>query len=280
MITDITIGQYYPTNSLIHRLDPRLKLLSLIAYIVFVFLTDSFLALILMCALTIGFMLLTKVPLSVYLKNIKSIWFIILLTAILNIFYVEGGAQLIDWWIFDIRTLGVRKAVFMAVRIASLILMSATLTYTTTPTSLTDAIEKLLSPLKYIGLGNAVHVIAMMMTIALRFIPTLIDETNKLMNAQKARGADFENGGLIKKVKALIPILIPLLISSVRRAYDLSEAMESRCYTGSHKRTRLKQLRFTLLDGISALVLIASFTAVMILNNIHIVDIFKFLPAL
>ena len=280
MITDITIGQFYPTDSFVHKLDPRLKLLGLIAYIVFIFLTASFSSLIFLTAVTLILMFLTKVPLKVYLKNIKSIWFIIALTAVLNIFYAEGGAQLIDWWIFDIRWLGVRKAIFMALRIISLILMSAMLTYTTTPTQLTDAIEKLLSPLKFIGLGNAVHVIAMMMTIALRFIPTLIDETNKLMNAQKARGADFENGGLVKKVKALIPILIPLLISSVRRAFELSEAMESRCYTGSHKRTRLKQLKFSYRDFVSLIALTLVFVAVLLLNSFPIHSILTFLPKL
>ncbi len=278
MITDITIGQFYPTGSIVHRLDPRVKLLALISYIIFIFITNSFLSLLFITATTLALILLTKVPLKVYLKNIKSIWFIILLTAVLNIFYSEGGAQIVEWWIFDIRWLGVRKAIFMAIRIVSLILISAMLTYTTTPTHLTDAIEKLLSPLKYIGLGNAVHVIAMMMTIALRFIPTLIDETSKLMNAQKARGADFENGGLIKKVKALIPILIPLLISSVRRAFELSEAMESRCYTGSHKRTRMKQLKLSLKDAVAVAFMVVLLSFVIILNYIPINSILTFLP--
>lgn len=270
MINDITIGQYYPTGSVVHKLDPRLKLLALIAYIVFIFLSGSVLSLLFISLFTLLLMGLTRIPLKVYLKNIKSILFIIILTAVLNIFYISDGAVLVDWWIFHITTLGVRKAIFMAARIVLLILMSAMLTYTTTPTFLTDAIESLLSPLKFVGLSSAVHIVAMMMTIALRFIPTLVDETDKLMNAQKARGADFESGGLLKRVKALLPILIPLLISSVRRAYELSEAMESRCYTGSGNRTRLKQLKFSTKDAVAATLLVAAFCCVIVLNNISV----------
>ena len=180
-----------------------------------------------------------------YLKNIKAIIPIILITALLNVFYTSGGKVLVDWWIFTITTDGIYRASFMALRIVLLILSSAVLSYSTSPTSLTGAIESLLSPLKFIGLGGAVHTMAMTMTIALRFIPTLIEETQKIMNAQKARGADLDSGNLVKKVKALLPILIPLLISSVRRAYELAEAMECRCYQGGAGRTKMKLLRYT-----------------------------------
>ena len=268
MLKDITIGQFYPTNSLVHKLDPRLKLVALIVYIVFIFMATSAASLTYMVALTFVIILLTKIPLATYLKNIKSILPIILLTAILNMLYVAEGETIISFWIVKITDGGISRAIFMAVRIIVLIMSSAMLTYTTTPTMLTDAIESLLSPLKLIGLGGAVHTIAMMMTIALRFIPTLIDETDKLMNAQKARGADFDSGSILKRVKALIPILIPLLISSIRRAFDLSEAMESRCYTGNHTRTRMKQLKLFARDYISLVALVVSFSVTLILNNI------------
>lgn len=268
MLKDITIGQYYPTNSLVHKLDPRLKLVALLVYIIFIFLATSTAALAYMVALTLVIILLTKIPLITYLKNIKSILPIILITALLNMFYVAEGKTVISFWIVNITDGGIERALFMAVRIIVLIMASAMLTYTTTPTMLTDAIESLFSPLRYIGLGGAVHTIAMMMTIALRFIPTLIDETDKLMNAQKARGADFDSGSLLKRVKALIPILIPLLISSIRRAFDLSEAMESRCYTGNYTRTRMKQLKFRKRDFITLPTLAVSFAVTIILNNI------------
>lgn len=270
MLNDITIGQYYPTGSIIHRLDPRLKIVALVAYIVFIFLAKTALSLAYIAVLTIVLILLTKVPVKTYLKNLKTILPIILITAILNVFYSSDGKVLVDWWIITITKGGIEKAIFIAVRIVILIIASAMLTYTTTPTMLTDAIESLLSPLKHIGLGGAVHTIAMMMTIALRFIPTLIDETDKLMNAQKARGADFESGGILTRVKALIPILIPLLISSIRRALELSEAMESRCYNGSGNRTRMKQLKLSAADYISVFTLIIAFSCVIILNFINI----------
>ncbi len=270
MLKDITIGQYYPTNSLVHKLDPRLKLVALIVYIVFIFLASSAVSLAYMVVFTLVIITLTKIPMTTYLKNLKSILPIILLTAILNMLYVSEGETLVSFWVVKITAGGIARALFMAVRIIVLILSSAMLTYTTTPTMLTDAIESLLSPMRYIGLGNAVHTIAMMMTIALRFIPTLIDETDKLMNAQKARGADFDSGSILKRVKALIPILIPLLISSIRRAFDLSEAMESRCYTGNHKRTRMKQLKFEARDFIALPTMLISFAVTLILNHINL----------
>ncbi len=270
MLKEITIGQYYPTNSIVHKLDPRLKLLTLISYIVFIFLAKSFLSLLYVVALTLAIILLTKIPIKTYLKNIKTILPIIIITSILNVLYVNEGATIFKWWVINITTGGISKAIFMAIRIIVLIIASAMLTYTTTPTTLTSAIESLLLPLKHIGLGNAVHTVAMMMTIALRFIPTLIDETEKLMNAQKARGADFDSGSLLSRVKALIPILIPLLISSIRRAFDLSEAMESRCYTGSHTRTRMNVLKLTNNDYVAIPLLTVAFGLVILFNYINL----------
>jgi len=242
MIKNFTLGQYYNTTSFIHKLDPRFKIMEIITLIVFIFLAPNFLGLGLLVVTTFTVLLASKVPIKMYLRNLKPIIAIIILTTLLNIFYVSDGKVLLSWWIFEITTEGVYRAIFMAIRIILMILISSVLTYTTTPTELTDAIESLLSPLKFIGLGEAVHTLAMMMTIALRFIPTLTDETNKIMSAQKARGADFENGGIIKRLKALMPILIPLLFSSVRRAYELAEAMDCRCYSGGKGRTRMKKL--------------------------------------
>ena len=242
MLRDITFGQYYESRSVIHKTDPRIKIVLLILLIVFIFLAKNGFALGFAVLSVLAIMLITKIPLKLYLKNMKAILPVLIFTAVLNLFYVESGRVLVSFWKLQITTDGVSRAIFMATRIILLIFISSALTYTTTPNDLTDAIERLLSPLKYVGLKNAVHTLAMMMTIALRFIPTLIEEAEKIMNAQKARGADLENGKLTERVKALIPILIPLLISSVRRAYELAEAMECRCYNGGEGRTRMKQL--------------------------------------
>lgn len=242
MLRDITFGQYYESRSVIHKTDPRIKIILLILLIVFIFLAKNGFALGFAVVSVFSIMLITKIPLKLYFKNMKAILPVLIFTAVLNLFYGESGKVLLSFWKLQITTDGVSRAVFMATRIILLIFISSALTYTTTPNDLTDAIERLLSPLKFIGLKNAVHTLAMMMTIALRFIPTLIEEAEKIMNAQKARGADLENGKLTERVKALIPILIPLLISSVRRAYELAEAMECRCYNGGEGRTRMKQM--------------------------------------
>ena len=270
MLKDLTIGQYYPLPSLIHSLDPRLKLVALIAFIVIIFLTNSLASVLFVSLIIFLVIIASKVPIKMYIKNLKTILPIIILTSVLNVFYMSEGETLIKFWVIKITLLGVRKALLMSFRIVTLIILSSVLTYTTTPTLLTDAIESLLSPLRHIGLGGAVHTIAMMMTISLRFIPTLVDETEKLMNAQKARGADFESGSIISRVKALIPILIPLLISSVRRAFELSEAMESRCYTGNALRTRLKQLSFSYRDLLATCVVIISLIFTILFNNLSI----------
>jgi len=266
MLKDITFGQFYDSKSPIHRIDPRIKIILMILFIVFIFISKGFPSLLLsaFCVITVVF--ISKVPVKMYLKNMKAILPIIIFTAIINVFYASGDTVLLEFWIITITLEGIEKAVFMALRILLLIFISSALTYTTTPNDLTDAIESLLSPLKFIGLKSAVHTLAMMMTIALRFIPTLIEEAEKIMNAQKARGADLESGGLIERVKALIPILIPLLISSVRRAYELAEAMECRCYNGGEGKTRMKQMRLKVLDLVSCVISVLMCAAVIALN--------------
>lgn len=266
MVKNFTLGQYYNSGSVIHKMDPRFKLVQIVAFIVFVFLAPNFYALGLLTAVLIFVLLISKVPVSMYLKNLKPILPIIIITALLNVFYVSEGAVLVKFWIFTITVEGVKRAIFMALRIVLMITISTVLTYTTTPTELTDAIESIFSPLKFIGLGEAVHTLAMMMTIALRFIPTLTDETDKIMSAQKARGADLESGGMFKRLKALMPILIPLLISSVRRAYELAEAMDCRCYRGGKGRTRMKKLRPSIKDFVSVLIMALVFGAVILMK--------------
>ncbi len=266
MLKDITFGQYFDTKSVLHKADPRVKILLMIILIVFIFIAENLLALGVASAFVLGVLLLSKVPFKMYLKNIKAILPVLIFTAIINLFYGDTGRVLLEFWGLSLTTGGILRSVFMALRIALLIFISSVLTYTTTPNDLTDAIEGLLSPLKLIGLKNAVHVLAMMMTIALRFIPTLIEEAEKIMNAQKARGADLESGGLVERVKALIPILIPLLLSSVRRAYELAEAMECRCYNGGEGKTRMKQLKLSLTDLWVSLTAVAFCFVIIVLN--------------
>lgn len=247
MLKDITFGQFYDSKSLLHKADPRIKIVLMVLLIVFIFLAGNMYSLVFAAVSVFIVLLVSKVPFKLYLKNMKAILPVLIFTAIINMFYGEGE-PIVSFWIFSLTAEGISRAIFMALRIALLIFISSALTYTTTPNDLTDAIEHLLSPLKYLGLKNAVHIMAMMMTIALRFIPTLIEEAEKVMNAQKARGADLESGGLIDRVKALIPILIPLLLSSVRRAYELAEAMECRCYNGGEGKTRMKQMTMSVCD--------------------------------
>ena len=213
-------------------------------------------------------MFISKIPVKMYLKNVKAVLPIILFTFVINLFYSATGEELFHIWKLTVTDASLNKAVYMSTRILLLIIVSAQLTYTTTPNDLTDAIEKLLSPLRFVGLKSAVHTIAMMMTIALRFIPMLIEETQKIMSAQKARGADLENGKLIERIKALIPILIPLLISSVRRAYELAEAMECRCYNGGEGRKRMKQLKYKLNDIFSFIIVTIICSGVVAINII------------
>lgn len=267
MLKDITFGQYYESNSVIHRLDPRMKIILMIAVIVFIFLSGNVFSLLFSALFVFGAAFISGVPFKMYLKNMKAILPVLIFTAIINLFYGDGGKVLLSFWSVEITTSGIYRSFFMAMRILLLIFISSALTYTTTPNDLTDAIESLLSPLKYIGLKSAVHTLAMMMTIALRFIPTLIEEAEKIMNAQKARGADLESGGLVDRVKALIPILIPLLVSSVRRADELAKAMECRCYNGGEGKTRMKQMALKSSD-FTALITVLLMCGVIILFNI------------
>ncbi len=264
MLTDITIGQYFPGTSLLHKMDPRAKLILTFAYIVAVFVPRNWAGLSLAVAFLVMSVWLSHLPLKLIFKSLKPILPLIVFTSIINIFYVRDGLVLVDWWIIHITLQGVVTAVFIAVRILCLIAGSSLLTYTTSPTALTDALERLMKPLKFLHVN--VHELAMMMTIALRFIPTLIEETDKIMSAQKARGADMESGGLMQRIKALIPILIPLFVSSFRRAYELAMAMECRCYRGGDGRTRMKQLHLAGRDTACLVVMAMLVTALILLN--------------
>ena len=262
MLRDITIGQHFPGNSLVHRFDPRLKLVLTVAYIVLLFAASNPLGLTL-SILFLGVMYkVAKIPVKMIGKSLKPILPIVLFTAVLNLFFVSGeGDPLVHFWFLTIYAEGVRYAVLMAVRVMALIAGTRLLTYTTSPIVLTDAIEQLLKPLG--KLHFPVHELAMMMSIALRFIPTLIEETDKIMNAQKARGAQLDTGKMTDRVKALVPVLIPLFISAFRRADELAMAMECRCYRGGTGRTRLKVLRCEKQDYIDLAVCIACFAVIL-----------------
>ena len=246
MLKDITLGQYFPGNSFIHRLDPRTKLIMLIVYIVALFVAVSWVSYAVMLAFLIGCIAISQIPPKSIVRGMKPMVMILAFTAILNLFMTQGETVLVHFWIITITLEGVVRAIQMMVRILMLITGTFLLTYTTSPIALTDGLESLLSPLKKIHLP--VHELAMMMCIALRFIPTLIEEPDKIMSAQKARGADFESGSLMERVKALGPILIPLFISAFRRADELATAMECRCYHGGEGRTKMKLLRYSRLD--------------------------------
>ncbi len=263
MIRDIALGQYIPGDSLVHRLDPRVKIVLIFLFIVFLFVAQNFVSLLLLVISVVVSISLSGVPLRHYLKSIKAILFIVLFTSVLNLFY-GGGETLLKIGFMEIKSGGVSNAVFITVRIISLILLSAVLTFTTSPTSLTDAIERLMKPLKVFHVK--VHEIAMMMTIALRFVPTLLEETDKIMSAQKARGADMESGGFAQRARALLPILIPLFVSSFRRAYDLAMAMECRCYHGGEGRTKMKVLHAGARDAVASVVVVLICAAVVVSN--------------
>ena len=262
MLRDITIGQHFPGSSLVHRFDPRLKLVLTIAYIVLLFAASNPLGLTLSILFLAVMYKLAKIPLKMIGKSLKPILPIVIFTAVLNLFFVTGeGDPLVHVWFLKIYAEGVRYAVLMAVRVMALIAGTSLLTYTTSPIVLTDAIEQLLKPLG--RLHFPVHELAMMMSIALRFIPTLIEETDKIMNAQKARGAQLDTGKMTDRVKALVPVLIPLFISAFRRADELAMAMECRCYRGGDGRTRLKVLHCTKQDYIDLAVCIACFAVIL-----------------
>lgn len=263
MLKDITFGQYFPGDSVIHRLDPRIKLILTVAYIALLFVADGMIPLLFSVLLAALAYALSKLSWKLVLRSIKPIMPIVIFTAVLNIFFIDGE-PLFEWGFIKITDRGVLTAALMCVRIISLIAGSSLLTYTTTPIALTDGLERLLKPLTKIKVP--VHELSMMMTIALRFIPTLIDETGKIISAQKARGADMESGNAIQKAKALIPILIPLFISAFRRADELALAMECRCYRGGEERTRLRQLKMAGRDWVAVLVVAAFFAGVILLN--------------
>lgn len=265
MIRDITLGQYYPTDSWVHKLDPRVKIIATLLFIVELFIVDNFIGF-LVAAILIGIIVgISHVPFGYITRGLKPILIILLFTFALNIFMVQGEV-IWQWKFLHITKEGLYVAAFMGIRLILLIIGSSLLTLCTRPLSLTDGIERLLSPFKKIGLPA--HEIAMMMTIALRFIPTLLEETDKIMKAQQARGADFESGGLIKKAKNLIPILVPLFVSAFRIAQDLAMAMEARCYRGGNNRTRMNEMKLKKRDAV-AFVLEAIFLAVFILDRIY-----------
>ena len=248
MLTDIALGQYYPGNSLIHKLDPRTKILITLFFIVAIFLASGAVSYGILWGFVFLIILLSRLPLMLVLKSIKPLWIIIALTAVLNMFFTPGR-ELVSFWKITITYEGLVRAVFMVLRITMLIAGTFLLTYTTSPIALTDAMEILFGPLK--KLKVPVHEMSMMMSMALRFIPTLIEETDKIMSAQKARGADFETGNLIQRAKALLPLLVPLFVSAFRRADELAVAMECRCYHGDQGRTRMKQLEWRMRDTLA-----------------------------
>lgn len=265
MMRKITLGQYYSVESFVHSLDPRVKLFATMIYVISLFVVNNWLGYLVGAIALAAYIRASKVPFSFIIRGLKPIIFLLCFSVLFNLFLTDGGQVLVKFWIIQITTQGVKTAVFMAIRLILLIIGSSIMTYTTTPNQLTDAMEKSLGFLKKIKIP--VHELAMMMSIALRFIPILVEETDKIMKAQMARGANFEEGGLIEKAKAMVPILVPLFISAFRRANDLAMAMESRCYHGGDERTQMKPLKYSSLDRVGYLVL-AGYLAVAILFRV------------
>ena len=266
MLKDITLGQFFPGESVIHRLDPRTKLIMLVVYIVALFMAVSWVSYGIMAAFLLIAIKISTIPPKSIVKGMKPLVMILVFTGILNLFFTTGeGTPLVSFWVLTIYAEGITRAFFMVVRILMLISGTFLLTYTTSPIALTDGLESLMSPLKKVGVP--VHELSMMMCIALRFIPTLIEETDKIMCAQKARGADFENGSLVDRAKALIPILVPLFISAFRRADELATAMECRCYHGGDGRTKMKLLRYKRWDYSTFLIGAVLMAAVCVLRR-------------
>ena len=267
MLSDITLGQFFPGKSLLHKLDPRIKIISIIFLIVTIFCAKTYVGFALITAATVFIIAVSGINVGTILKSMKPVLFILVFTVIANIFWTTGDAPLLEFGFIKIYKEGLIYAGLMALRIVCLILSTfVLLTYTTSPVALTDAIERLLIPLAKIGLP--VHEFSMMMSIALRFIPTLLEETDKIMSAQKARGADFETGSLMKRVKALVPILVPLFVSAFRRADELAGAMECRLYTGGNGRTRMKVLKLGAVDFLFFIGLVILLAAVLYLNTV------------
>ena len=268
MLKNITLGQYFPGDSLIHRLDPRTKLIATVALIAIVFVVQGFAGFALIAAFVLACAASTKIHLKFLFKGLKPLLFIILFTFILNLFFQTGGTPLVTLGPVKITDMGLRMASFMAVRLILLVVCSQLLTLTTSPIALTDGLETLFRPLQAIRFPA--HEIAMMMSIALRFIPALMDEADKIMKAQKARGANFETGSLIQRARAMIPLLVPLFVGAFRRAEELALAMDARCYRGGAGRTRMKQLKFQGIDALAALALALLLTAVILLNRLNV----------
>ena len=265
MIRDITIGQYYPAKSVLHRLDPRVKLVSTLLYLISLFLFKSIPGYIVATVFLVAVIRLSKVPFSYIVKGLKPIVMLLMITVLFNLFLTRDGEVLFHAWIFTITEGGLRTAVYMAIRLIYLIIGSSLMTFTTTPNELTDGIEKLLHPLNKIRVP--VHEVAMMMSIALRFIPILLEETDKIMKAQIARGADLESGNIIQQAKNMIPILVPLFVSAFRRANDLAMAMEARCYRGGEGRTKMKPLKYQSRDRMAYIVVVAYVVAVFFIGR-------------
>ncbi|RHQ01422.1 energy-coupling factor transporter transmembrane protein EcfT [Roseburia sp. AM51-8] len=263
MLRDITLGQYYPADSVIHKLDPRTKLFATLLFIISVFSFDGIVGFIVMTAFLFGVIALSKVPLSFMLRGLKAIMILLVIAGLFNLFLTPGQVLWSIWKIHITRE-GLRNAVLMTIRMVYLIMGSSVMTLTTTPNQLTDGLEKALKPLQKINVP--VHEIAMMMSIALRFIPILIEETDKIMKAQMARGADFETGGLVKKAKNMVPLLVPLFVSAFRRANDLALAMEARCYVGGEGRTKMMPLVYHKVDRLAYVVVIAYFVLLMVIK--------------
>lgn len=261
---DASFGQYYPSESFVHKCDPRTKILFLIAYIVAVFLSKNFYALAVCAAVFVLVAAFSGVPFKSLLRSVRAVLFLVLFMTVLNLFLYKGGEVIWQWKFIKIRDKAIYYTLFLVARLFLLVLSSSLLTLTTTPVALADGLESLLTPLKWLFIP--VHELALIISIALRFIPILTDETARIMNAQKARGADFENGGLIKRVKAVLPVLIPLLISAFRRADELGDAMDARCYSGSKVRTKYKKLVFSWRDLLAAFLCVALVVGVILLR--------------
>ncbi|MDL2310535.1 energy-coupling factor transporter transmembrane protein EcfT [Peptostreptococcaceae bacterium OttesenSCG-928-C18] len=253
MLKDITIGQYFPGNSVIHKLDPRIKILAVILYIISIFMINKVIVYLPILLLILLILKITKIPIKFVLNGLKPLYFIIILTFVINVFMTQGEV-LYEFWIFHITKEGLKIAVFMALRLVFLVLGTSLLTLTTSPISLTDGLESLMTPLSKLGFPS--HQLAMMMTIALRFIPTLFEEADKIIKSQTARGADFESGNILKRAKSLVPLLVPLFINAFRRADELATAMEARCYRGGEGRTRLNELKYKKRDFIGMIIII------------------------
>ena len=266
MLKDITLGQYFPGTTIVHKLDPRAKLILTLIYIVALFLAQGFIAYLVMFVVLMTCLTLSKIGAKAVLRGLKPVFIIIIITVVLNIFFIRGETILFSWRFIVITKEGLLTAGFMAARLIMLIIGTFLLTYTTSPIALTDALEQMLSPLKKIRLP--VHELAMMMSIALRFIPTLIGETDKIISAQKARGADFDSGGPIARGKAVVPLIVPLFISAFRRADELATAMESRCYHGGEGRTRMKKLKAKPRDFIALILSGILLAAIILLRNV------------